>query len=616
MESISNLFSSKYTFRISNYQREYAWGRAQIEDFWDDLNYLQPNRSHHTGTLTLEEVPDSQVQNIWGKDFVLINQLGRKPYHVVDGQQRLTTVVILLCAMLEKYKSFSGTVFVNGAYTPAQVEDNYLRWKNPATGDNHYFFDYGVNGASRDFLHKEIFRDPAFASVILTPTAYTRNLEGAKNFFDRRLKNISLPELDNLFAKLTMMMKFGVDELANTYSAYEVFETMNNRGKPLSKLEILKNRLMYLAAILDSPALQNKINGAWSEIYTQLGKNPERILNDDEFLRTHWEMFAAVNRDDSAYLLDVKFSANRLRSANFRKEHNVDELTASEISAYIESLKAAAEPWYNINFPDGALTKGESYWINRLNRLEMPRYFEALILAMVVKNVSPAKRVELLAEIENFVFVNKIAGRRSDFRESRFSSEAHLLYTDRKDISTITQEAKSEFAAHKARSVKMFVDSYASDHEFKKIVSEYILQEYEWEASQNSGATADSSMFVPGTNRKVAGLTLEHIYPQTPPISSYTKFNALTAPQKKMYRTGIGNLLLIPSALNTSLSNNGFSVKSAEYAGGSISEREVADVEGDWTPAEVENRSERILKFVNAHWKLALNAGDIAKLVP
>ncbi len=326
-------------------------------------------------------------------------------------------------------------------------------------------------------------------------------------------------------------------------------------------------------------------------------------------------MFAAVNRDDSAYLLDVKFSANRLRSANFRKEHNVDELTASEISAYIESLKAAAEPWYNINFPDGALTKGESYWINRLNRLEMPRYFEALILAMVVKNISPAKRVELLAEIENFVFVNKIAGRRSDFRESRFSSEAHLLYTDRKDISKIIDEAKSEFAAHKARSVKMFVESYAGDHEFKKIVSEYILQEYEWEASQNFGATADSSMFIPGTNRKVAGLTLEHIYPQTPD-SGYAKLSALTATEKKMYRTSIGNLLFIPGTLNQSLSNKSFSVKSAEYADGSISEREVADVEGDWTPAEVENRSERILKFVNAHWKLSLNAGDIAKLVP
>ena len=78
----------------------------------------------------------------------------------------------------------------------------------------------------------------------------------------------------------------------NELSVQAVFETMNNRGKQLTILEKLKNRLLFLAAKLDVDdgdieILTSKINDAWRIIYDCLGKNPNNMLDEDEFLSAH-----------------------------------------------------------------------------------------------------------------------------------------------------------------------------------------------------------------------------------------------------------------------------------------------------------------------------------------
>ncbi|TOP04225.1 hypothetical protein CGH23_23870, partial [Vibrio parahaemolyticus] len=75
---------------------------------------------------------------------------------------------------------------------------------------------------------------------------------------------------------------------------------MNNRGKPLTSLELLKNRLIYLSTLFHDHAghdvLRRKINNAWKTMYEYLGKNPEAPLNDNLFLRNHWTMYFKYTR--------------------------------------------------------------------------------------------------------------------------------------------------------------------------------------------------------------------------------------------------------------------------------------------------------------------------------
>ena len=84
--TVQELFTDK-VLRIPDYQRGYAWERQQLEDFWEDLEYLGPDKDHYTGTVILHEQSED-----------ILDEEGKRHrvFHVVDGQQRLTTVVLLL----------------------------------------------------------------------------------------------------------------------------------------------------------------------------------------------------------------------------------------------------------------------------------------------------------------------------------------------------------------------------------------------------------------------------------------------------------------------------------------------------------------------------------------
>ena len=84
---LDSLFKEKL-FRIPDYQRGYAWGREQLDAFWEDLISLPNGRSHYCGLLTLNEIPSAEVRPD-DKEFWLVDDHSYKLYHIVDGQQRL-----------------------------------------------------------------------------------------------------------------------------------------------------------------------------------------------------------------------------------------------------------------------------------------------------------------------------------------------------------------------------------------------------------------------------------------------------------------------------------------------------------------------------------------------
>ena len=103
MQQLTNLDTifKKKLFRIPDYQRGFAWQLRQLTDFWEDITTLEKGKNHYTGVLSLEEVPEEKW-NTWEQDKWTIENKGYTPYFLVDGQQRLTTCVILRanCKML------------------------------------------------------------------------------------------------------------------------------------------------------------------------------------------------------------------------------------------------------------------------------------------------------------------------------------------------------------------------------------------------------------------------------------------------------------------------------------------------------------------------------------
>ena len=137
---------------------------------------------------------------------------------------------------------------------------------------------------------------------------------------------MSTAVLEDIFLKITLKLKFNIYEVDSDLDVFVMFETMNNRGKPLSKLEILKNRLIYLSTLLDitddqKTELRNTINNSWRTIYEYLGKNPKTTLDDDEFLKNHTYMYFAYMDDRSDlyadYLLDDHFTTENVYKLKF-----------------------------------------------------------------------------------------------------------------------------------------------------------------------------------------------------------------------------------------------------------------------------------------------------------
>lgn len=99
LQSLSQIFQNKI-FRIPDYQRGYAWQSQQLRDFWEDIVNLQSDRYHYTGLLSLKKLNQEESRKLGNDDSWLL-QSGFKAYHIVDGQQRLTTFVIMLNEIIE-----------------------------------------------------------------------------------------------------------------------------------------------------------------------------------------------------------------------------------------------------------------------------------------------------------------------------------------------------------------------------------------------------------------------------------------------------------------------------------------------------------------------------------
>ncbi|WP_332914085.1 DUF262 domain-containing protein [Algoriphagus boritolerans] len=106
--SISEIFD-KRVLRIPDFQRGFSWGERQLDDFWDDLEKVSQSKIHYTGLLTIERVK-ILANNIakWNDTLFLVNADDNSkyvPYYIVDGQQRVTTAIILITSILDRLDS-------------------------------------------------------------------------------------------------------------------------------------------------------------------------------------------------------------------------------------------------------------------------------------------------------------------------------------------------------------------------------------------------------------------------------------------------------------------------------------------------------------------------------
>lgn len=671
LQSLSQLFQNKL-FRIPDYQRGYAWQQPQLADFWDDLINLQPDRYHYTGLLSLKNLKASDIQP-WGSDLWLV-EIGYRPCHIVDGQQRLTTFIVLLNEIvsfvrnLPENKGKSDKDIVLGYEALSEIVDKYICRKRPPNGMvTTYLFGYEVDNPSAEYMKYKVFCEPCGGTV--NETYYTKNLKFAKTFFADNIKHLyntdGIDGISLLYRKLTLRLMFNTHEIDDDYDVFVAFETMNNRGKKLTNLELLKNRLIYLTTLYgddkcdkrDKEELRKQINDAWKEVYFQLGRNENMPLSDDEFLRAHWIIYFAYSRkkgDDYIRFLLRKFSAKNIfekktvliedapsyifADTDFEDDDEdsvtfdtitVSKLEPTEIQDYVNSLMDMAKYWYDTYFPyeSQVMTDEEKRWIDRLNRIGIG-HFRPFVTAVLSKSNECVsnERIRVFKAIERFIFVCfRLGNFNASYRSSEYYRAARSIYLGEMDLEQIikdlneivdndTEYALSNFTT---RIEKLFNSGYGY-YGWNSI--RYFMYEYEYSLAVKNGIDKITwELFTKAEKDKVS---IEHILPQTPTKFYWqNQFRQFSSEEIEQLSGALGNLLPLSQSVNSGLQNDSFEDKKHSktsgrrgYENGSHSEIEVAK-ETDWDATRIYTRSINLLNFMSERWNIQFTNEDREKLV-
>ena len=565
LQSINDLFKNRI-FRIPNYQRGYAWQNPQLSDFWKDVIILPQDKSHYTGVLSLKKIEN--IDEKYKDERWLIEQ-GVTPFHIVDGQQRLTTCVIFIQAFIEFFEEKNPNIIIDDK-SLSELKTYYLYQEKDNKILTAYKFGYEVDNPSFNYLKQKIFNSQESGNV--QETFYTLNLEKAKSFFKEEIEGVFNEQNDEnsviqLFIKITHNFLFNIYEINNNFNVFVAFETMNNRGKKLSNLELLKNRILYLITLYDSHVLLKNeennltdfVNETWSEIYYQLGRNKNNPLSDDDFLRNYWIIYFHYTKkrgsDYIDYFLNEKFTAEQIYDYN---HGNGKGLAPKKLKDYLDKLKLLSQHWYNIHFPNENYSPDERLWLSRLNRLGF-MYFRPLITVLFLKNsgINTDDRVKILESIERFIFIHfRLNRNQSNSGETPFYNLANRIarqtYQDSENnikINEALEEQLHRWFQKTDDDNVLFEPKYFNDYIQTRYLGfygwnglHYFLYEYEYSLFSNYGnEKIEWSLFVkPDGNDKVS---IEHIYPQNPKDEDWQDFINYSADERKLLQNSLGNLL-------------------------------------------------------------------------
>lgn len=645
--TVSRIFTEAL-YRIPDYQRGYSWVKDQLDDFWLDLEQIQKDSKHYLGVLTLEEVPENKWKN-WIDDLWIIDSRNFRPYYVVDGQQRLTTLVLLITSILESDKvKYLNYLSIN------DVKKKYIFDSKPEEVSRSYIFGYEKDNPSYEFLKTNIFGEKSDIHHPKEDTIYTKNLLSAKDFFKEKISLMNEDEINFVFTKATQQFVFNAYEISNDIDVFVTFETMNNRGKPLTTLELLKNRLIFISTKIcsqdtdkDENKLRRVINEAWKSAYHYLGKNLKFTIDDDEFLEIFLSYFYLTNidkipvkedeslkarrrfdifmRNYNRFLLNELFSQKRIfKDAGPIQELKLPKITEKFVYDFSTQLKNSIELYYKIVTPDdSSFVDDEKIYLERINRLLENRP-PLLVYAIYNREKDASTRITLIKEVEKFYFILSFFSGNFIRTRKRGNEEFAIQYAsghmDSKKLLEFLKTKITEFFS-KYEFSDVLYDRLKEGNTgyYRWTFIKYFLFEYELflQSKSKTNRTKIDWLVFSKENFDRDYTTVEHIYPQNARHKYWTeRFSKYKPNQKSMLRNSLGNLLALSRPKNSSLSNNPFIEKrdseTTGYRFGSYSENEVA-LNEEWTANEILERGLKMLDFLETRWDL--NIGDKSKKI-
>ena len=516
-QTFRQIMGNGLIYRVPPFQRDYSWGEEEWEDLWQDMLGL------------LEE--DSEPAHYMG--YLVLQSSDNKYFDIIDGQQRLTTISILILASLSRLQTL--------------VKDNIDAHKNQLRKDNlqNNYIGYvdPVTLVSRAKLelnrHNNRFYKTYLTPLVNIPqrglNASEHQLRKAFYWFESKLKNYchtSGEAIASFIDKMTDKLFFTVITVTDELNAFKVFETLNSRGVRLSATDLLKNYLFSIIASGDSHETEiETLENLWERILGELGRE-----SFPEFLRIYWNSCHKLVRKTDLF--------KTIRRQINNKENAFKLLRQLGISASIYA--ALRNPF-------------DSFWHSEeqelLNQLAMFNVRQPLAILMAGYQKFGENKRDTFTKILKLITVISF----------RYNVICNFPTPDQeKSYNTVAQKISNNSLATEREIIEALNTIYPNDNIFKnnfrekefktsnsrnRKICRYILFEIE---KRVSGKDFDSDS---------TGYNIEHILPENP--GEEWSFILEDNQDKYVYR--LGNMTLLETKVNRDLGNQGYSKKMEIY---------------------------------------------------
>lgn len=545
--ALTKVFSSDFDFKIPDYQRPYRWGVEQATQLLDDLEETYERggkEAYFLGSL------------------VLVDQ-GKPSYHVIDGQQRLTTLTILLALLRDLTTgSFSAKLAERVMEPGDEVDDIPARPRLELRAQETEFFRKYVQEPG----NTETLVGLSDAALETEPQKSIRN--NASAFRARLLEwdEVKLRGLAQMMSQRTYLVVVSTKDLD---SAYRIFSVMNARGLDLTPADIFKSTV--IGKIGDGPA------------YSKKWESAEETLGSDDFTELFRDLRTVISGVRARQELLQEFPKQVLDAytENGRATEFVDDVLLPYGKAFERTIAAdfgPGEEWEPVN-----------QWLERLAMVDNKDWRPSALWALKEHADDAVYLDAFLCKLERLAAHFLL---RQTYTTPRLARYLRLL-EELKDGEGL--DAPSFELSDEER--RLALDALCGDiYRMQPRRARYVLLRLDELLAQKPGVTY---------NHKI--ISIEHVLPQNPKPGSQWR-DDFTDQQRVELTHKLGNLVLLNHRKNSQANNYEFTTKRNKYfgtSGGSAVFALTTQVikHSTWTPQVIQQRQDELTALLAEDWE-------------
>ena len=543
---VIHYFNGEKQNLIPLFQRPYKWGEDKWQTFWDDL--MVQYEMGDTGTHFMGAIVSLPARSV---------PVGVSKYLIIDGQQRLTTVSLLLCVLRDclDFKSAS------------RIQEVYLtnRFREPED--------------TLKFVPTQADRDEYRAIALERRTPENNKdvrMGAAYHFFKNKLLKGTDPngesvEPAKVLITLEQCLQVVMINLGDDDDPYLIFESLNFKGEPLTQADLVRNYLlMRFRHSISTGGEQERVH---SEYWIPL----ENMLktNLTEFLR-HYMMKDGDDIKQGGIYAAIKAKLKTM------------DLTEA-VEAEVQDMQRFGEFYARFIWPDKEETTSIRSCLENIKKLQVTTSYPLLLRlfdARQTKHLSDVELENCLRLVESFVVRRAVCGVPPNSLNKLFLQLAKNF--PKADHTQWLHRSLSSFSTSgRFPTDAEFANAFMNQAQYGRGTTNFILCRLE--KSFNHKETVDLSK-----------VTIEHVLPQT--LTQEWK-DQLGAEAEKVHSNlvnTLGNLTL--TSYNSELSNLPFSEKKAKLENTHIELNRWILQQANWGAAEIEERAKTLLLRANGIW--------------